>query len=46
MAVLKAKCKSRVMLQNGINRLQGVRTNVESLLTNIILQKGSLSSSQ
>ncbi|KAK8798553.1 hypothetical protein WA538_003227, partial [Blastocystis sp. DL] len=42
LAVLKAKCKSRVMLQNAINRLQGVRTNVESLLTNVILQKAQI----
>lgn len=39
--VLKIKCKNRVRMQKGIERLHMVKTNIESTLTQMQLQKGS-----
>ena len=39
-AVLKAKCKSRVLLQHGIEKMIAVRANIESMVTTITVNKG------
>ena len=38
--VLKIKCKNRVRLQKGVERLHMVKANIESTLTQMQLQKG------
>ena len=41
--VLRIKCKSRVQLQKGIERMHTIIANMESVLTQMALQKGAVS---
>ncbi|KAK8808319.1 hypothetical protein JH06_4467 [Blastocystis sp. subtype 4] len=41
-AVLKAKCKSRVLLQHGIEKMIAVRANIESMVTTITVNKAQI----
>lgn len=41
--MLRIKCKSRVQLQKGIERMHTIIANMESVLTQMALQKGVVS---
>ena len=41
--MLRIKCKSRVQLQKGIERMHTIIANMESVLTQMALQKGAVS---